>query len=164
MLLFCLSELNNNLYLRLFDCWSGSCFHWRWLESKPTWFAFGIWFDLFCFSGLFLVFGYLSFGSFQWFLDLVSFVYPSAWYTKPRLCMRLWNSFKYQWAQNYLQTKITDCMILMSRRGSRFLNCGMRRLILLSPSRINRGRAVLHLAAHLACNARGPGSHLAATW
>ena len=50
---------------------------------------------------------------------------------------RWWNSFKYHWAQNYLQTKITDCMILMSRRGSRFLNCGTRRLILLSPSIIN---------------------------
>ena len=47
MLLFCLSELNNNLYLDWCN-WLGcliSCFHWRWLESKPTWFAFGMWFD-----------------------------------------------------------------------------------------------------------------------
>ena len=42
-----------------------------------------------------------------------------------------------QKAQTYLQTKITDCVLLMSRRGSRFLNCGMRRLFLLSPSIIN---------------------------
>ena len=59
MLLFCLSELD---CFWTVDCLV-SCFHWRWLESKPAWFAFGIWFDLFCFSGLFLVFGFLSFGS-----------------------------------------------------------------------------------------------------
>ena len=45
--------------------------------------------------------------------------------------------FQYQQDQTYLQTKITDCMLLMSRRGSRFMNCGMRRLIPLSASIIN---------------------------
>ena len=44
---------------------------------------------------------------------------------------------QYQQDQTCLQTKITDCMLLMSRRGSRFMNCGMRRLILLSLSIIN---------------------------
>ena len=48
--------------------------------------------------------------------------------------MKLFQEWK---TQTYLQNMVTDCMILMSRRGSRFLNCGMRRLILLSPSNIN---------------------------
>ena len=75
MLLFCLSELNHNLYL---DCLIvGLVVAFTDDGWRANLHGLHLVYDLilFCFSGLFLVFD-ISALVLQWFLDLVSFVYP----------------------------------------------------------------------------------------